>query len=206
MVCSFDWAAPPKEVVADLKDHLATGWPLCEPPWGSFLCISATGSASAALGAGPADGTPCPSPGVCSMRSFLSLAPWQGLSIRKEGGCYTLVGCLAWRWRHVVKVQTHPVLVLAISGAWTSRVLYRQRASVLAPCSPPPERAANRNSPGFSISRRALGFTQSPWGFPLSSSSSPSLEHELPLSPDSWSTYFHGYKHLEMSAPFTDKK
>lgn len=99
-----------------------------------------------------------------------------------------------------------PVLVLAISGAWTSRVLYRQRASVLAPCSPPPERAANRNSPGFSISRRALGFTQSPWGFPLSSSSSPSLEHELPLSPDSWSTYFHGYKHLEMSAPFTDKK
>lgn len=41
----------------------------------------------------------------------------------------------------------------------------------------------------------------SSWGFllgPQPTSSSYGLEQELPLSPDSWSTYFHAYKHLEM--------
>lgn len=70
-----------------------------------------------------------------------------------------------------MKVQTHPgaegpVLVSPAPGVWTSRASCRRRASVLALTSPLPERAANRNSPGFSISRHAPGFSSEPTGFP----------------------------------------
>lgn len=67
----------PEKAVDDLKNHLATGWPLSELPRRSFLrTLLARFSpwllhwqCPAAAGAAPADEIPCTPPAVCPLRS-----------------------------------------------------------------------------------------------------------------------------------------
>lgn len=99
--------------MADLKVHLATGWPLFEPPRRSFLRMLPVhfsqwlliGSASAGLGAGPADGTPCTSPGICPMKSspaYPLLSSSRDAQHQQKGGRK-----LQHSWASGLKVKAH---------------------------------------------------------------------------------------------------
>lgn len=217
MARSSDWAAPPEKVVADLKVHLATGWPLFEPPRRSFLRMLPvhfsqwllTGSPSAALGAGPADGTPCTSPGICPMKSFPAyplLSSLRDAQHQQKGGRKLQPG-----WASGLKVKAHcegpdppgcgsPRAGITHPWSTDQQVVVQTESFYSAPAhfqrELPTETALGSASPDV-----PWDLAWSSWGFllrPQPTSSSYGLEQELPLSPDSWSTYFHAYKHLEM--------